>query len=648
MKIMEVVVHGYAGSPGEYNERIRGAFDSPARRNPDPSRMLPRLVTGKREDGQPAAFLTTEYPVAGATLSGLISAMTDALDKADSDRGYKLRDDMAIYGQNETTLHALLLRTIRESDGANGPHVRRVLDLTAIKGANRSRARLELHGLSPKEIVFGVDRNDLELNDADLPTRVADPAVWVPALADALQAAYDDDLHVLHKRARRAAKVATVKIQIIVGASAPEDFHNVVFDPNRADHRRPPLGYSLVEKAASDLRAVLRDARKHGWISEEERAWLAGEGSDPDQRPNEDIVSVRDRRDRALFAVVFPNNAARAQAVRRVLGEPSRTATSKEHVWHRLRMVSSVIGEGYGFRWNPRVLDGLLSSTFIKEGRHLADEPAWNKVIRPASGSEVVPEILERFLTTRGIHWLAERKIIEADRGSIGAQNEGGETTDGETLADKKIRRSTISARKAMLAQPRRTLGLMTELARASVTNQTPRQVDVDGNAIDGTKADKYWFDIEFPKTQSRRSPKLTARASSTDQTEPQPPPLNPLEIFAKSRGRFYDAVTEDLPLTMGRVLKTTRSLIVDAQSANQKPLHGAADEEVKALQEALYAVQADLKSLKSAVSDMQFGITNIEDSMSEKFLTEASGSEESDFDEFDTSISPIEDGGLA
>ena len=633
LDVMEVTVHGYAGSPGEYNERIRGSFDSPVRHNPDPSRMLPRLATGKDGNGLPAAFITTEQPVPAGTLSGLISTMLDALDKADGDRGYKLLDDMAIYGQNETTLHALLLRTIEEPDGTNGTRVRRVLDLTAIKGANRSRARLALHGLSPKDIIFGLDRDILGLDGTEAPPKVADPAVWVPAFADVLRAAYGDDRHQLHDRAKQAAKVATVVMQIIVGTSTPEDFHNVVFDPNRADHRRPPLGYTLVEKAASDLRAVLRDAKKHGWISEEERAWLAGEGPDPDQRPGESIVSARDRRDRALFAAVFPESQVRAQAVRRVLGEPARSVTSKDHVWHRLRMVSSVIGEAYSFRWNPRVLDGLLGSTFIKDSSHLADEPAWDEVIR-GSADEVDSETLGQFLTTRGIHWLAERKIIEADRGSIGAQSGAGEDTSSETLVDKKIRRSTINARKAMLNQPRRTVGLMLELARAAASNAAPRQVDVEGNPVSGTKADKFWFDTAFPKAQNKRPPAPADRNSNTDDTAPQPPPPTPQEIFNDTYGRFYGAVTETLPRAAADVLEAARDLLADAQAAGQKPLHGAVEEEIKALQEALYAVQADLRMLKSAVSDMQFGNADIEESESEKFLTEASDDEDPELEE--------------
>ncbi|MEU7719894.1 hypothetical protein [Streptomyces tibetensis] len=638
LDIMEVNVHGFAGSPGEYNERIRGSFDSPVRRNSDPARMLPRLVTGRREDGLPAAFLTTAEPVDGQLLSGLTGTMTDALDQADGDRGYKLIDDMQVYGQNETTLHALLLRQVREPvkelGGAITTQVRRVLDPTAIKGANRSRARLALHGLMPKDVVFGIDRGILGLDGADgVPPKVADPAVWVPAFADALRVAFDDERHRLHDQARRAAKVATVRMQIIVGTSAPEDFHNVVFDPNRADHRRPPLSYTLVEKAASDLRAVLRDAKQRGWISDEERAWLAGEGPDPEPRPSEDIVTARDRRDRALYAVVFPKDPARASAVRRVLGEPARTATQKDHVWHRLRMVSSVIGEGYSFRWNPRVLDGLLSSTFIKFGGHLAEEPAWNEVIGDAStaGQPLDPETLDRFLATRGIHWLAECKIIEADRGSIGAQSGGGETDNGETVADKKIRRSTINARKAMLSQPRRTIGLMNELARATAKNTVPRQVDPEGLPIEGTKADKSWFDMSFPKAQTKRTSTSTTRDSSTDGKTPQPPAPTPLEIFTDTRGRFYDAVTDELPTAVVEVLRTARSLLADAQAAGQTPLHGAVEQEIAALHRALAVVQGDVVMLKSAVIDMQYGHATIEESASEKFLTEASDSDEGD-----------------
>ncbi|MER5424403.1 hypothetical protein [Streptosporangium roseum] len=622
LDIMDVVVHGFTGSPGEHNERIRGAFHSPARHPFDPAKLLPRLVTGKGVDGLPTAFLTTEQPVPGTRLSELISTMNSALDSADGFRNYRLQDDMAIYGQNETTLHALLLRTIAEPDGFGGSRVRRVLDLPAIKGANRSRARLKLHGLSVKDIIFGVDRSDLVLAEGDAPAKVADPAVWVPAFADALRAAYGDPRHRLHERAHAAARIATIRMQIIVGSSTPDDFHNVVFEPNRADHRRPPLGYTLVEKTASDLRAVLRDARKQGLITEEERAWLASEGPDPHRVPDEDAITARDRRDRALFAVVFPRDPERAKAIRRVLGEPARTSTSKDHVWHRLRMVSSAVGEGYQFRWNPRVLDGLISSTFIKNGEHLADEPAWTEVL--GTSGEITKQLLEKFLTTRGIHWLAEQQILQADRGSIGAQNGGAEETDGETLTDKRIRRSVVDARRALLRQPRRTIALMHELARASLNGDKPRQVDGDGVPVDGTRADKYWFDNQFPREITKRTPKPTNEPSNTDSTPPHQPEPSAAEIYDASREAFYLAVTSVLPTAMVNVLTEARELLTAAHGTGRTPLHQVSEDELKALHKALYAAQADLRMLKSAVADMQVGATIIDASESERFLTQA------------------------
>lgn len=378
--------------------------------------------------------------------------------------------------------------------------------------------------------MFGIEQGKLELpvlRSVGYPARIADPTVWVPAFATAMRIAYSDPRHPQHDIARDAAKIATVPMQIIVGTADPQEFHNVVFDPNRADHRRPPLGYILAEKAASDLRAVLRDAKAKGWITEGERAWLAGEGDDPDGQPGEDVVSRRDRRDRALFAAVFPSDKSRADAVRRVLGEPKRSYTNKDHVANRLRMVSAVAGESYRHRWNPRVLDGLLSSTFLKGYEGLADLPEWSSALAAARTDS---RVLERFLTTRGIHWLAENKIIDADRGSIGAQagiHETDSEQQGETPADRQIRRSTINARKAMLLQASRTIALMEELAAAANEDRAPRTIGTDNEPVDGTVATKHWFDTQFPKTVQRR-PKVTGRDSETDPTAPKAPDPTP------------------------------------------------------------------------------------------------------------------------
>jgi len=630
LRILSVTVHGFTGTPGEYNERIRGTFHSPARPNPDLARMLPRLATGTDTEGKPLPYLTTSLPVAANTLSSLIGVMEDALSDTDGARGYKLRDDIRAYGQNETTLHVPLLRVVDETDNA-GAAARRVLDLTAIKGANRTKARLGLFDLSTKEIVFGIDQNKLELPDprpgVEYPARIADPTVWVPAFATAMRTAYSNDRHPQHQAALDAARIATIPMEIIVGTADPQEFHNVVFDPNRADHRRPPLGYILAEKAASDLRAVLRDAKAKGWITESERAWLAGEGDDPNGQPGEDTVSRRDRRDRALFAAVFPSDKGRADAVRRVLGEPKRSYTNKDHVANRLRMVSAVAGEGYRHRWNPRVLDGLLSSTFLKGYEHLADLPEWSAALTAA---RTEPDVLDRFLTTRGIHWLAENKIIDADRGSIGAQAGAHETDSeqqGETPADRQIRRSTINARKAMLLQPTRTIALMQELAAAANEDRAPRTINTDNEPVDGTVATKHWFDTQFPKTVQRRT-KTNNRDSQTDPTAPKAPAPTPQELLRLAHAQFYTAVTDTMPATVVDLLGSARDLLDAAQTAEQAALHGATDDEVTAITKALSVTKTDLLMLAATVGDMRFGHPRPEESLTEKFLTDEAGEE--------------------
>ncbi|MFJ3909665.1 hypothetical protein [Streptomyces vinaceus] len=630
LRILSVTAHGFTGTPGEYNERIRGTFHSPARPNPDPARMLPRLVTGTDTEGKPLPYLTTSLPVAANTLSSLIGVMEVALSDTDGARGYKLRDDIRAYGQNKTTLHAPLLRCVDETDNS-GAAARRVVDLTAIKGANRTRARLALFDLSSKEIVFGIDRSKLELPDlrpgAGYPARIADPTVWVPAFATAMRTAYGDDRHPQHQVALDAAKIATVPIQIIVGTADPQEFHNVVFDPNRADHRRPPLGYILAEKAASDLRAVLRDAKAKGWITEGERAWLAGEGDDPYRQPGEDVVSRRDRRDRALFAAVFPGDKGRADAVRRVLGEPSRSYTNKDHVANRLRMVSAVAGEGYRHRWNPRVLDGLLSSTFLKGTEGLADLPEWPDALAAAHTD---PGALEQFLTTRGIHWLAEYKIIDADRGSIGAQagiHETDSEQQGETPADRQIRRSTINARKAMLLQTPRAIALMQELAAAANEDRAPRTINTDNEPVDGSVATKHWFDTQFPKTVQRRT-KTNNRDSQTDPTAPKAPDPTPQELLTLARAQFYTGVTDTMPAAIVDLISSAHVLLDAAQAAEQAALHGATDDEVLAITKALSVTKTDLQMLAATVADMRFGHPRPEESLTEKFLTDEAGEE--------------------
>ncbi|MCC3762664.1 hypothetical protein K3N28_06225 [Glycomyces sp. TRM65418] len=622
-KIIEVTVHGFAGGPGEYNERIRSAFDAPIRRNAVDARTLPALVTGVDENGKPSAYLTTSQSVDSTKLSNLIDITDEALRRADGRRGYSLQDDLATFGQHETTLHAVLDRHLRETDDAGHTQVRHVIDLTAIKGANRSRARQLLFDLSMKDVVYGVERNRLGLEGHG---RIADPTVWVPAFANQIKLAFEQSQHPLHQTAVKAAAVATVKMQIIVGTESGDDFHNQVFDPNRVDHRRPPLDYDVLDKSESDMRAVLRELKQRGWLTEAARAWLAGEGPDPQSYPDEDFVSARDRRDCELYAAAFPQDPDKAAAVRHVLGEPARTHTTQDHMRNRLRMLSSAISAGYRHRWNPRVIDGLRPAKFLKQGGNLTEVPAWRSVLDELQHTPK-DDLLHEFLTTRGIHWLAEFEIIEADRGSMEAQSREGEDVNGDTLTDKKVRRSAINARAAMLANPTRAIALLRELARAANEGDRPRQIDTDGQVSPGTVADKWWFDQTFPKFKGRRRPKLDWE-TSTDPTEPQAPPPNPLANLMQARSDLYTMVTDVLPNDMVDGFKRVQEVLNNATNAERIPLADAPEEEFSALLEALSVLSTDLQTLTSAVTSMRFTGLELKDSACERYLTRGADQE--------------------
>lgn len=634
--ILTVEVHGFAGNPGEYNERIRRAFDSPVKPGANPDRVLPTLVTGAEPGGNLAPYITTAQPVSHDRVNKLLGTMGQALDEANGARGYRLDEDIQVYGQQEPTLHVPLLRQISEPDGAGGTRIRQVVDLTAVKGANRSRARLKLFGLVPEDIVFGVDPAQvMGLPEA---TKSADPRVWVPALADLLKAGYADREQDKNGIAHNAMKIATVKLQIIVGSPELAEFHNATFDPNRVDHRRPPLDYVTAEKASSDMRALLRDCKSRGTITEAQRLWLAGEGPDPEAVPGESRVDARDRRDQALLDIVLPpkDPAARSDAkrIRIVLGEPSRTLTGRRHVEHRTRMFSAVASDGYTNRWNPRVLDGLFTAATIKDQLSYAGSGTWDELLTAAEAGD--PAKLEVFINTRGMHWLAEHGIVEADRGSVGAQKSTYADSDDaeEALEAKRVRRGMTNVRNAMLKEPTRAVAVFRELAHATNTDSAPRTVDSTGEPLDGTVMTRDWLNIQFPKVNGTRLRRTTP--PPPDGPPPVQPEMSPQQKLVQVRDDFVTAVADELMDALAEACEHGIALIAAAREAQQHPLPDTLAETIESLEKALTAGKRDVVTITAAVSSLKHDSATAEDfaSMAAEFI--AANADDMDADDMD------------
>ncbi|SEE57565.1 hypothetical protein [Streptomyces sp. TLI_105] len=593
LHILSVTTHGFAGTPTEYNERVRSAFHSPAQFDASPDRVLPRLTTGSDPSGTALPFVTTAEPVEPTILNNLLGIMDGALTEADHKRGYDLAEDMTVFGQTNRTMHVPFVRTITENH-QGVPVIRTVVDLVAIKGSNRSRARLKLHGLTARNIAFGVPTSKLDLPDPKPgqpapPEYIADPVIWAPAFADTLRNAFADPKHRLHDTAQAAAEVATVQMQIIVGTDNPAEFHNTVFDPNRADHRRPQLDYPLAEKSTSDMRAVLREAKTSGRITEPVRAWLAGEDSEPGTLSGS-VTDARDRRDRALLGIAFPKELEHDREVARVLGEPERYYDSREeNVTLRLRMLSAAIAEGYRNRWNPRLLDGTLYSSFIAKRGTLAGRPDWRTALDQAETDKTQ---LSDFLVTRGLHWLAEHGMVEADRGSADGQRGPG-------------RRSGVSARNALLLKPVQAIALMREIARANDVGTSPRQIDETGAPVDGTVADRTWFSVTFPKT-GRGKKKGDDRPSASDSTPPQQPKKSPEQVLLDAQLRLVTSLSSDLPQSFLGALAVAREAIVAGAAVGKPVLADLPSYSVEVMEQALTRLKRDLGAMQAGLADMK------------------------------------------
>lgn len=587
-EILRVEVHGFAGAPMEYNERIHTYFASPAQPNVDPNQVLPQLFTGEGLSAQPAPYLKPKA-ITREHLAALLDTTTSALSTANRPRTYALDKDLAVHGQQTPGLHAVMARTVLGEDGQQST----VVDLVAIGGNNRAQARLSLFELSAKDIILnGVDSNLVFAKDKpSVGLYSTDSRYWVPKFANLLRDAWNDSEHKFHENAVASAKVATVLMDLIVGSDDVKSFHTSVFAPNRIDHRRPPLDYGAADKAIADLKALLLEyaAADPALMPDAKRRWLSGTGTDPDLKPGESVVDARDRRDRALFGLLFPDEKVHADIVRRSLGEPSRSSLTLKDVQWRLALFSAGASDAYPSRWNPRVLNGLVTVAMVKKGG--ADLPVsgqgWREDLtaittKSLSGRDAMAD----FVVVRGMHWLASFGLVDADRGSVSGQR----TEEGE----QRVRRTMTSVRDALAYEPGRAVGLFNEIYLAFEEGRTPRQIDEAGKPIEDTTATSNWFNVTFPKgTRLQRSNESVAGLNLAPDPTPTPE-RTPAQKAAALRADIHQPC-ESIATALHKMVEYLRNLNEAARGAGEKPLDESGG---STLSEQLLAAQSDVEGL--------------------------------------------------
>src|SRR5207249_1861117 len=96
---------------------------------------------------------------------------------------------------------------------------------------------------------------------------------------------------------------------------------------------------------------------------------------------------------------------------------------ARPHVNRRLRAWSALTSESYPEPWNPRVADALPVA-LAKEGVVLSGRSLQDLL----TTADADADAFEELLLYRAPHWLAAFDLIDADRGSVGAQRGDSDT----------------------------------------------------------------------------------------------------------------------------------------------------------------------------------------------------------------------------
>jgi hypothetical protein len=269
------------------------------------------------------------------------------------------------------------------------------------------------------------------------------------------------------------------------------------------------------------------------------------------------------------------------------------------------------------------VFDGTLGANAIPTMNPIV-MPTWKDVRAAAVDNDYGP--LGEFLRIHGVNWPADAGLVEADRGSIGAQSAGG-TDESDAGADagpdRQVRRTMSNYRLALMRKPRMVFGLLTELAHAAEFNRTACEVDEHGQPIEGSAATRHWLNTTFPKNTGRNSrtsgpgtpdpiPPRHRRSRSTwrpgDLATWRPGDLATWRPGTQAQARFVAAVTDDLVDVMIEIFRFGEQLMRAGDKAGVAPLADSADSTNRALNKALLAAHADIMSMLALLPAMTSG----------------------------------------
>ncbi|MEU8784806.1 hypothetical protein [Streptomyces sp. NPDC048637] len=482
------------------------------------------------------------------------------LRRAGRKRGYDLAESLVASGQLSRGMSVLQQWQITTTDGTFS----KVWRMAAVTANNRSLARLDVFGLRPEHLVTGMPQSLWPL-----PKDKADPTLLLLSQRDVLnrvstrlnEASAAEETEPDHP-AHRAAKIATVPMEIVIGCSKPEALEHVLRALNVNDHLRGIQPYdedarlialfaTLVDAYAKEgqLGAVLAEsfptARGADLLDlDGVRDALTANGPlDPLSAllPSEEAVSpvtLRDVAIRAITALVFPETPfvpPSPPGKRRVrdtgpfwpivqgaLQEPAPRLIRTKAAEARTRLWSAAVAQLFLHRANILSAHGLFGLQETKEGSRQDPRSLKDLFLGAEAGDATAWAALVRRMAPNLMH--APEPLMTPGQGSeAGANRKGARRTPSSVLASLTLaytepplhvsRALLLAFARAVLEHPDATeapespdggqpvLYGEQDWKSAERTAIVPGMVlvpDIDGHPTSHV-ADKAWFDKTFP-----------------------------------------------------------------------------------------------------------------------------------------------------